>query len=135
MGSLSAILRPRYPPDAGRGLQEKTLLVGQAALVVTCRGFPSADEDEVQAIARMIRYGASPGTVEALERMNTAIDVRDVLPLVSAPTLVVCQRGDPWVRVDHGRYLPSTSRVRRMWNWMAMTTFSPLPSRHSCWHT
>ena len=69
------------------------------------RGFPSADEEEVQAIARVIRYGASPGTVEALERMNMAIDVRDVLPMVSAPTLVVQQRGDPWTRAEHGRYL------------------------------
>ena len=69
------------------------------------RGFPSADEEEVQAIARVIRYGASPGTVEALERMNMAIDVREVLPMVSAPTLVVQQRGDPWTPVEHGRYL------------------------------
>ena len=69
------------------------------------RGFPSADEEEVQAIARVIRYGASPGTVEALERMNMAIDVRDVLPMVSAPTLVLQQRGDPWTRAEHGRYL------------------------------
>ena len=69
------------------------------------RGFPSADEEEVRAIARVFRYGASPGTVEALDRMNMAIDVRDVLPVVSAPTLVVHQRADPWVRVEHGRYL------------------------------
>ena len=68
-------------------------------------GFPSADEEEVQAVARVIRYGASPGTIEALERMNMAIDVREVLPAVSALTLVVHQRGDPWTRVEHGRYL------------------------------
>ena len=34
-----------------------------------------------------------------------AMDVREVLPLVSAPTLVLHQRADPWVRVEHGRYL------------------------------
>ena len=68
-------------------------------------GFPSADEEEVRAIARVIRYGASPGTVEALYRMNKAIDVRDVLPVVSAPTLVVQQRADPWTLAEHGRYL------------------------------
>jgi class 3 adenylate cyclase len=67
--------------------------------------FPSADEQEVWAWARMIRYGASPGTIEALERMNLAIDVREVLPLVSVPTLVVHQRADPWWPVEHGRYL------------------------------
>jgi hypothetical protein len=52
-----------------------------------------------------MRYGSSPATYEALYRMNMAIDVRDVLPVVSAPTLVVQQRGDPWMRVEHGPYL------------------------------
>jgi pimeloyl-ACP methyl ester carboxylesterase len=68
-------------------------------------GFPFASEEEVRASARMVRYGSSPGSFEALERMNVAIDVREVLPVVSAPTLVVHQRGDPWYRVEHGRYL------------------------------
>jgi class 3 adenylate cyclase len=68
-------------------------------------GCPSADGEQVRAIARMLRYGASPGSLEALGRMNKAIDVRDVLPLVSAPTMVVHQRADPWVRIEHGRYL------------------------------
>ena len=68
-------------------------------------GFPSADEEEVQAWARVFRYGSSPSSGEALDRMNMAIDVRDVLAIVSAPTLVVHQRDDPWVRVEHGRYL------------------------------
>src|SRR5215471_13021748 len=69
------------------------------------RGFPSADEAEVRAWARVLRYGSSPSANEALERMNMAIDVREVLPVISAPTLVVHQRGDPWVRAEHGRYL------------------------------
>jgi len=59
------------------------------------RDAPSADQDEVQALARVWRYGASPGTFEALYRMNMAMDVREVLPLVSAPTLVLHQRADP----------------------------------------
>jgi class 3 adenylate cyclase len=68
-------------------------------------GMPSADASEVEAWARVFRYGASPASFEALDRMNMAIDVREVLPLVSAPTLVVHQRADPWVSVEHGRYL------------------------------
>jgi len=67
--------------------------------------FPSADEDEVRAWARIFRYGASPAAWEALDRMNMSIDVRDVLPVVSAPTLVLHQRADPWVPAGHGRYL------------------------------
>jgi class 3 adenylate cyclase len=68
-------------------------------------GFPSADEEEVRAVARIFRYGSSPSSTEELDRMNMGIDVREVLPAVSAPTLVVHQRGDPWTRVEHGRYL------------------------------
>ena len=68
-------------------------------------GLRSAGDDELRAWARLFRYGASPGALEALDRMNMAIDVRNVLPVVRAPTLVVHQRDDPWVRVEHGRYL------------------------------
>jgi class 3 adenylate cyclase len=67
--------------------------------------FPSAEEEEVRAVARIIRYGASPAASEALDRMNMSIDVREVLPVVSAPTLVLHQRADPYVRPEHGRYL------------------------------
>jgi len=48
-------------------------------------GFPSADEEQIRATARVFRYGSSPQTFEALDRMNLAIDVRDVLPVVSGP--------------------------------------------------
>jgi class 3 adenylate cyclase len=66
---------------------------------------PSADEAEARAWARVARYGSSPSAIEALERMSMATDVREALPVISAPTLVMHQRGDPWVRVEHGRYL------------------------------
>jgi class 3 adenylate cyclase len=68
-------------------------------------GFPSADDGEVRALARIIQYGASPAAFQALDRMQMAIDVREVLPVISAPTLVLHQRADPWVRVEHGRFL------------------------------
>ncbi len=37
--------------------------------------------------------------------MNKAIDVRPVLGAISAPALVLHQHADPWVPVEHGRYL------------------------------
>ena len=46
-----------------------------------------------------------PAAMEALDRLNVSIDVREVLPVISVPALVVHQRADPWVRVEHGRYL------------------------------
>jgi class 3 adenylate cyclase len=55
--------------------------------------------------ARVERYGATPG--EARARMETilALDVRNVLPLIEVPTLVVHNAGDVFARVGHGRYL------------------------------
>jgi class 3 adenylate cyclase len=68
-------------------------------------GFPSAQEEEVRAWARIFRYGGSPGTFDALDQMNVGIDVRHVLGLLSMPTLVLHQHADPWVPVEHGRHL------------------------------
>jgi class 3 adenylate cyclase len=47
----------------------------------------------------------TPGASAALARMNLAIDVRDVLPAIRVPTLVLHNAFDPWVKVGNGRYL------------------------------
>ncbi len=55
--------------------------------------------------ARFERASASPGTFAAIARVNSQVDVRHVLPLIQAPTLVLHSRDNPWIRVGHGRYL------------------------------
>ena len=50
---------------------------------------PSASPDDQQALATMIRQSASPGAALALNRMNHEIDVRNVLPAIRVPTLVL----------------------------------------------
>jgi class 3 adenylate cyclase len=111
-GSARWLWAPDYPigeteREARKDIEEQVeAFLTLGGLEALARSFyRSADEEEIRATARMLRYGASPGTIEALERMNLAIDVRAVLPLVSAPTLVVQQRADPWWPVEHGRYL------------------------------
>ena len=89
--------------ESGESIEDFVTPGGIEAMVRS--GFPSAEEEEVRAWARVFRYGGSPGTFEALDRMNAEIDVRHVLGLISTPTLVLHQRADPWVRVEHGRYL------------------------------
>jgi class 3 adenylate cyclase len=54
---------------------------------------------------RVERYAAGPGTALAKMRAILQLDVREVLPLVAAPTLVVQNRGDMLVRAGHGTYL------------------------------
>src|SRR5215510_2119652 len=55
--------------------------------------------------ARYERSSASPGAARAILQMNAEIDVRHVLPTVSAPSLVLHRTGDRVVKVEHGRYL------------------------------
>lgn len=52
-----------------------------------------------------LRMSASPGAAAALVRMNTAIDVRDVLPAIRVPTLILHRAGDRTIKVELGRYL------------------------------
>jgi class 3 adenylate cyclase/alpha-beta hydrolase superfamily lysophospholipase len=54
---------------------------------------------------RVERFAATPGTAIAKMRAILDLDVREVLPLVGAPTLVIQSRGDTFVRAAHGRYL------------------------------
>jgi len=54
---------------------------------------------------RVERFAATPGTALAKMRAILSLDVRRVLPLVRAPTLVVQNRDDVFVRASHGRYL------------------------------
>jgi hypothetical protein len=51
--------------------------------------------------------GASPGAALALTSMNTETDIRDVLPHVRVPTLVVHRTGDRCLKVEEGRYIAS----------------------------
>jgi len=55
--------------------------------------------------ARFERLGASPAAAIALARMNAEIDVRDVLPTIAVPTLVIHRSGDVRVNVEAGRYI------------------------------
>jgi class 3 adenylate cyclase len=65
----------------------------------------ASDEKQVRAFGRNERLGATPSAAIALQRMNEEIDVRDVLPAIRVPTLVLHRVGDERVRVEFGRYI------------------------------
>jgi pimeloyl-ACP methyl ester carboxylesterase len=52
-----------------------------------------------------LRMSASPGAAKTFTRMNAQIDVRDVLPLVQVPTLIVHRAGDQAMSVEGSRYM------------------------------
>ena len=55
--------------------------------------------------ARYERLAASPGTVKRMFDFIVRFDVRQVLPTITAPTLVLHRAGDRYIRPAHGRYL------------------------------
>lgn len=57
--------------------------------------------------AEYLRMGASPGAAVALTKMNAEIDVRNVLPLVRVPTLVLHRKDDLCLKVEEGRFVAS----------------------------
>src|SRR5436305_3326450 len=61
-------------------------------------------EDEVDAYIDLVRYGTSPGMLEALYLINKDIDIRDVLATVRVPALVLHDSEDRIVPVEVGRY-------------------------------
>jgi class 3 adenylate cyclase len=65
------------------------------------------DERFGDRLATYFRRGASPGAAAALLRMNSSIDVRDVLPTIHVPTLVMHETGDHDVHVEEGRWIAS----------------------------
>jgi class 3 adenylate cyclase/pimeloyl-ACP methyl ester carboxylesterase len=69
---------------------------------------------EAESFLQMLRFGASPGALEALHRMNKDIDVRHVLPAVRVPTLILHGSDDTIVPAEVARYIASqipTGRV------------------------
>ena len=68
---------------------------------------PSAarDPEFARRLATYFRQSASPGDAAGLLRMNTAIDVRAVLPTISAPALIIHRTGDLDSNVEEGRWI------------------------------
>jgi pimeloyl-ACP methyl ester carboxylesterase/class 3 adenylate cyclase len=55
--------------------------------------------------AQICRQAASPGMMRILMEANSRIDIRQVLPSIRVPTLVLHRTGDQLVLVEHGRAL------------------------------
>jgi pimeloyl-ACP methyl ester carboxylesterase len=63
------------------------------------------DLEFARRLATYCRRSASPSAAVALLRMNTQIDVRDLLPTIRVPALIVHRTGDRDVNIEEGRWL------------------------------
>jgi class 3 adenylate cyclase len=68
---------------------------------------PSAADDPhtVERIASYYRAAASPGAAVAIMKMNREIDVRNILPAIRVPALILHRKAEHVLDVGHARYL------------------------------
>ena len=78
---------------------------GTAEPVTTAIPSRAGDERFRRWVAKMQRSIASPRTVHVFLRALFEVDVRPLLPLVQAPTLVLHRRDFALLPIEHGRYL------------------------------
>ena len=65
------------------------------------------DPDELEHWITYIRFSAGPSSAESVMRQDKDTDVRRVLPVVQAPTLVLHRTGDQVEEINAGRYVAS----------------------------
>jgi pimeloyl-ACP methyl ester carboxylesterase/class 3 adenylate cyclase len=71
-------------------------------------------EPEAESFLQMLRFASSPGSLEALHRMNKEIDVRHVLPAIRVPTLILRGSEDTIVAPEVARYMASRIPAARV---------------------
>jgi class 3 adenylate cyclase len=63
------------------------------------------DPDFIEWAGRLERLAASPSTIKRIFDLIGEFDVRDVLPSIRVPTLVLHRREDSFIKIEHSRYL------------------------------
>jgi pimeloyl-ACP methyl ester carboxylesterase len=94
--------------DRLREIEETERTWVDPALVGSLAPSRADDPAFVTWMSRYLRGSASPRGAAELLRMNTMIDVRDVLPTIRVPTLLLYRTDDRDVQVDEGRYIASS---------------------------
>lgn len=108
--SASMAQRPDYPWGMPPSVQDKvTAGVQQAywdrAAAAQFVGVLTSDPQDQTQLERLFRHATSPGKMRRLMETSFAVDVRNILPAVRVPTLVVHRTDDPFRRVETGQHL------------------------------
>ena len=62
-------------------------------------------QEQIELRAHIERNSVTPGGLAEIIEFMADVDVRDVLPTIGAPALVLHDTSDPMIPVEHGRYL------------------------------
>ena len=78
---------------------------GEGRVVAGVAPSEASDPGFMEWGGRLERLAASPSTIRRLMGLIGEFDVRDVLPSIRVPTLVMHRRDDAFIKIEHSRYL------------------------------
>jgi class 3 adenylate cyclase len=96
---------PGTPEDRQRRIDEFFASWGKGARFEAIAPSAAGDVALRRWFAKLERLSASPGSLRLLFDIAGATDVRDVLPSIAVPTLVLHRRDDEAIDIRHSRYL------------------------------
>jgi class 3 adenylate cyclase len=111
MGAFARFMRDDdypagYPEHArARGLQAWLDVWGTGRQLLITAPSVAHDEREIRVMGRAERHSASPGVARVYFNLINDLDVRDTLPAIRVPTLLIHRTGDRWIRIAHAHYL------------------------------
>jgi class 3 adenylate cyclase len=91
-----------FPPEEAEQIRGGW---GQGILLTRLAPEEADDPALRQAFAAYERQSSSPGMAKAMLQMLYEGDVRDVLPAIRVPTLVIAHTDSPRIPIEHSRYL------------------------------
>ena len=102
---------PDYPwgernDEFERQLAEEMAIWGEEDRVLGME-HPPEDIEFVRWDARISRFAATPGSMAAFSRMWFETDVRDILPTIRVPTLVLYKTESAWLGAEPAAYVAS----------------------------
>jgi class 3 adenylate cyclase/alpha-beta hydrolase superfamily lysophospholipase len=101
---------PDYPIGVAPDVQDRLATLvekawGRGDMMAAVNPSLAADPVAAEAWGRFLRLSASPATAAAVMRVLFDLDVREILPTIRVPTLIVHRKDNPVITVEQGRYV------------------------------
>jgi class 3 adenylate cyclase len=95
------------PGERNRRMDELVNQWGKGLVAAAVAPSRRDDPQFLEWAGRLERLAASPGSVRQIFDLIGKFDVRDVLPSIRVPTLVMHRTGDSFIYPEHSRYIAS----------------------------
>jgi class 3 adenylate cyclase len=95
-----------WPADVRRRrMEEQVEHWGEGRIVAGVAPSEASDPGFMEWAGRLERLAAAPSTIRRILELIGEFDVRDVLPSIRVPTLIMHRRDDSFIKIEHSRYI------------------------------